>query len=131
MVCIIMTCPCLFSHLEHRVCIAKFHALARFFKGASPKDLTTSGNIYAICDGRRVCCKLRMGLPTPEKINEEADTALIVFDHRDEEDKEGSGDFKVIVSLASTDYSAASNCIIESTAAAGLVSMAIGAVGAA
>ena len=72
-----------------------------------------------------------MGLPAPEKINEEeADTALATSGRRDEEDEEGSGDFEVIVSLASADDSAASGCIIGS-AAAGLVSMAVGAAGAA
>ena len=116
---------------ERRVCIAKIRALARFFEGAAPKDLTISGSVYVIRDGRRVRRNLRMGLPAPEKINEEADTALVASGRRDEEDEEGSGDFEVIVSLASTDDSAASNRIIGSTAAAGLVSMVVGAVGAA
>ena len=69
-----------------------------------------------------------MGLPAPEKINEDADTALVASGRRDEEDKEGSGDFEVIVSLASADDSAAPGRIIGSVVG-GLVSLAVGAAG--
>ena len=103
------------SASERRVCLAKIRALARFFEGEAPKDLTISGSIYVIRDGRRVRRNLRMGLPAPKNDNEEDHNALaVVAGRRDEEEEEGSGDFEVIVSLASADDSAAPDRIIGS-----------------
>ena len=120
------------SASERRVCLAKIRALARFFEGAAPKPLTISGSVYVIRDGRRVRRNLRMGLPAPEKIKEEEDhnALAVAAGRRDEEEEEGSGDFEVIVSLASADDSAAPGRIIGS-AVGGLVSLAVGAAGTA
>ena len=73
-----------------------------------------------------------MGLPAPEKIKEEDDHNALaaVAGRRDEEEEEGSGDFEVIVSLASADDSAAPSAGIVGSAVGGLVSMAVGAAGA-
>ena len=116
---------------ERRVCYAKIRALARFFKGEAPKDLTISGSVYVIRNGRRVRRNLRMGLPLPEKINEEEDNALLLVSSRrdEEEEEEGSGKFQLQVSLASADDSAATpgGGTVVRSAVGGLMSMMIGA----
>ena len=113
------------SSKGRRVCYAKFVALPRFFAKADPTDLTISGSVFVVRDGSRVRRSLRMTLPAPEDNN--AENALSVSGRRAQaEGEEGSGDFEVFASLESTADSAAPGL---TTAAAGLVSMAVGAAG--
>ena len=110
---------------NRRVCYAEFVALPRFFAEADPTDLTISGSVFVVRDGARVRRSLRMALPAPEDNN--AENALAVSGRRAQvEGEEGSGDFEVFASLESTADSAAPGL---TTAAAGLVSMAVGAAG--
>ena len=114
-----------------RVCYAKFRALARFFQTTDPEDLKIKGSVIVKRDGVRVRRNLRMALPAPEKVTEEDNHhALAVSGRRVEEDGEGSGEFDITVSLGSADGSAASGRTIGS-GVAGLMSMAVGAAGAA
>lgn len=108
---------------QRRLCYASMRALARFFQSQSPTDLTISGSVNVIRDGRRVRRKLRMALPAAEMTNDE--TSLGVFGRRIEEEAEGRGKFEMNVSLTSGDDSAG----FFGGEATGLVSMAIGSAG--
>lgn len=127
----ITTPVCLEATTSHRrVCYASIRVLARFFNSETPGDLTISGSVYVIRDGRRVRRNLHMALPATD---EEA-ASLDVSGRRVVEDEEGSGIFEVKVSLISTDDSTddsvASDHIVGG-AATGLMAMAVGAAGAA
>ena len=52
-------------------------ALARFFDVSKPTDLTISGSVFVIRDGRRMHCNLHMALPTLEKKTNEEDLLAI------------------------------------------------------
>ena len=118
----------LHRQLQHSGCYVKVLASARFFANdQNPSDLTFTGSDYTIRDGRRVRRNLRMALQGPKE-----EDALAVSTRRVQADGgEGSGDFEVSVSLGgSADNNAASD-LIGGAAAAGFVSIAIGAAGAA
>ena len=120
-----LTCVKNGSRKGRRVCYAKFVALPRFFAEAEPNDLTISGSVFVVRDGARVRRSLRMALPAPKENN--AEHALAVSGRRAQaEGEEGSGDFEVFASLESAADSAAPGL---TTAAAGLVSMVVGAAG--
>ncbi len=112
-----------------RVCYVKILALARFFSTATPTDLTISGRVFLIRDGRRVRRELRMALPAPpEKNDGEEDTLAASTARRAQADgeEEGIGDFEVTASLGSSVDSAAPNHI-AGAASTGLVAVAVGA----
>ena len=102
--------------------------------GQGDQTLTISGSVNVIrAGGRRERRNLRMALPTPndkaEKEAEEAAALAVPGNRRAEEAEEGSGGFELVVSLGTTDDSAAAGRF--ESAAAGLASMGIGAAGAA
>eukprot|EP00586_Coscinodiscus_wailesii_P022497 CAMPEP_0172518400 /NCGR_PEP_ID=MMETSP1066-20121228/290800_1 /TAXON_ID=671091 /ORGANISM="Coscinodiscus wailesii, Strain CCMP2513" /LENGTH=692 /DNA_ID=CAMNT_0013300785 /DNA_START=47 /DNA_END=2125 /DNA_ORIENTATION=+ len=100
---------------NRRVCYAKVLALARFFaKSDNPPDLTFTGSVFVVRDGRRVRRNLHMALQAPEEEekNKGGDDIVVSGNRRAQDDGgEGSGDFEVSVSLGLTDNSAASNLI--------------------
>jgi len=60
-----------------RVYYCKKLALARFFDVSESTDLTISGSVFVICDGRRMRCNLHMALLTLEKKNNEEDLLAV------------------------------------------------------
>jgi len=79
-----------------RVCFAKIRALARFFSGKDPPDLTITGSVFVTREERRLRNRnLRAGISAPKKTNEEdplAPSDLHVEEHVD-------GEFQVKISL--------------------------------
>ena len=110
-----------------RACYVKVRALARSFQAEEPESLSITGSVNVVRDGRRVRRNLRMAVPAPDdKVEEDA---AVPGDRRAEEAEEGSGAFELVVSLGTADDSSAAGRF--KSAAAGLVSMAVGAAGAA
>ena len=107
-----------------RVCYCKIIALARFFDVSEPTDLTISGSVFVIRDGRRVRRNLHMA-PSLEMKNYK-DDFLGASTRRAQEGEEGGGGFKVSVSLGSTKDSAAP--VSLTSAGIGLVFMSAGAL---
>ena len=112
---------------NRRVCYAKIRALARFFRSENPLDLTISGSVYVIRDGRRVIRKLHNALPAPENNNKK--DGVDASARRSKEEGNGSAQFGVTVGLASTSDSTVSGGTIESIVTC-LTTMVVGAAGA-
>jgi len=113
--------------LERRVCYSKIRALARFFDVPEPTDLMISGSVIVIHDGRRARRNLHMALSSREKKNNENDS-LVVPTRRVQEGEDGSGDFKVVASLGSTDNSDSAASDVFTAVVVSLLSVAGSAV---
>jgi len=108
---------------NRRVCYAKIRVLARFFQSQNLSDLSISGTVFVVRDGRRIMRKLHGILPSADKTNNINN--LDISGRRVKEKVEG-GNFEVKIRLTNTNEDATSNGMVERTATS-LISLVAGA----